>query len=242
MKKLIKSYLKKLKYAGSTHQCPLCKYNAKEFLPGGLYKKRKNAKCPNCNSQERHRQLYLILQDYINKNDKKSLLHFAPEQCIKNVLDNNSSLEYKTSHYGETMDSDYHFDIREIDAKNDTFDFVICSHVLEHIDEDKKAMAEMCRVLKKEGVAFIQVPTWPSEKHPTYENAAIVDEEDRIIHFGQFDHVRIYGMDVRQRLEEAGFSNVEQIDLCQSLPKEIVEKYSLKNHGGVRDWTFVCTK
>lgn len=169
-------------------------------------------------------------------------MHFAPEHCLKNVLETIISIDYKTSHYGENSHSDYNYDIRDIDAKNDTFDFIICSHVLEHIDDDKKAMSEMRRILKKGGVAFIQVPTWPSEKHPTYENPDIVDEEDRIIHFGQFDHVRIYGLDVEHRLNEAGFSKVEPVELCQTLPQEIIDKYSLKNHGGVRDWTYICTK
>lgn len=123
-----------------------------------------------------------------------------------------------------------------------TYDFIICSHVLEHIDQDIKAMNEICRILKRGGVAFIQVPIWPSEKHLTYENTAIVDENDRIIHFGQFDHLRIYGLDVELRLIDAGFSKVEPLELCQTLTKDIVEKYSLKNNGGVRDWTFVCTK
>lgn len=68
MKKLLKAIIKKILYGGSIYQCPLCKYKAKVFLDGGLYKKRKNAKCPNCNSLERHRQLYLILQDYIKNN------------------------------------------------------------------------------------------------------------------------------------------------------------------------------
>lgn len=240
--KRLKKIIKKIKYSGSRYECPLCLFKAKQFLDGGLYKKRNNAKCPNCNSLERHRQLYLILQDYIKSEATTSLLHFAPEQCLKNVLQVNPSIEYKTSHYGENVQSDFHFDIRKIDAKDNSFDFIICSHVLEHIDEDKKAMAEMCRVLKKGGVAFIQVPTWPSEKHPTYENSAIVDEEDRIIHFGQFDHVRIYGLDVEHRLNEAGFSKVEPMELCQKLTRDIIEKYSLKNHGGVRDWTYICTK
>jgi SAM-dependent methyltransferase len=159
-----------------------------------------------------------------------------------NVLQKEPLLIYKTSHYDKNVESDYHYDIRAIDANDKTFDYIVCSHVLEHIDDDRLAMKEMRRILKEGGIAFIQVPIWPSEKHATYENPSIVDEEDRIINFGQFDHVRIYGLDIFDRLVQAGFSKVEMIDLCQTLDEQRIQKYALKNNGGVRDLTFVCLK
>jgi SAM-dependent methyltransferase len=240
--KQLKAFLKKVKFSGSNYECPLCLFKAKQFLDGGLYKKRKNAKCPICNSLERHRQLYFILKEKANFDTSKSLLHFAPERCLKQFLEKESNLKYMTSHYGEDVTSDFHFDIRAIDAKDDTFDYIICSHVLEHIDQDILAMQEMKRVLSQGGIAFIQVPIWPSEKHPTYENFDITDEGDRIIHFGQFDHVRIYGLDVLQRLQQAGFSKVEVIDLCETLDEKAIRKYGLRNFGDSRDITYVCYK
>lgn len=117
----------------------------------------------------------------------------------------------------------------------------ICSHVLEHIDHDIRAMQEIHRILKPGGVALIQVPMWYSEKHKTYENPEITEPHDRIIHFGQFDHVRIYGLYVIDRLRDAGFK-VETIDLNQLMEKEKSKKFGLKNHEGVRDLTFICTK
>lgn len=240
--KALKSFIKRLKYSGSQYECPLCLFKANKFLDGGLYKKRKHAKCPICNSLERHRQLFFILKDKADFSESKSLLHFAPERCIMNVLQKEPVLIYKTSHYDKNVVSDFHYDIRAIDAKDESFDYIICSHVLEHIDEDRLAMKEMRRVLKQGGIAFIQVPIWPSEKHPTYENFDITDEGDRIIHFGQFDHVRIYGLDVLTRFQEAGFSKVEVIDLCESMDQGKAGKYGLKNHGDSRDLTFVCYK
>jgi len=85
------------------------------------------------------------------------------------------------------------------------------------------------------------VPLWPSEKHTTYENSAITDELDRIIHFGQFDHLRIYGLDVADRLTEAGFS-VEIIDMEKQMEAALAEKYRLHNYLNIRELIFYCTK
>ncbi len=238
----LKKIVKKIKFYGSAYECSLCLFKANQFLDGGLYKKRKHAKCPICNSLERHRQLFFILKDKADFSGSKSLLHFAPERCLMNVLQKEPLLIYKTSHYDKNVESDYHYDIRAIDANDKTFDYIVCSHVLEHIDDDRLAMKEMRRILKEGGIAFIQVPIWPSEKHATYENFDITDEGDRIIHFGQFDHVRIYGLDVLQRLQQAGFSKVEVIDLCETLDEKAIQKYGLRNFGDSRDITYVCYK
>jgi len=242
MKSEIKAFLNKIKFAGDSYICPVCNFHAKKFLDSGLYTKRKQAKCPNCGSLERHRQLYLILQDYLNLTEKKSLLHFAPERCLKQVLMKKHHLNYQTSYYEGQQQGDFCYDIQNIDAKDNSFNYIICSHVLEHVDNDKKAISEMYRILYAGGIAFIQVPVWPSEKHPTYENSNIIDEHDRIIHFGQFDHVRIYGLDIEQRLTESGFDEVLVLDLSQTLEELKIQKYGLKNYGGARDLTFVCKK
>ena len=83
-----------------------------------------------------------------------------------------------------------------------SFDFILCSHVLEHIPNDQQAMAEMYRILKPGGTTIIQVPL---QDTPTYENPDIITAKERLIHFGQSDHVRIYGLDIKERLETAGF-------------------------------------
>jgi len=230
-----------IRHAGSNHTCSVCGYNGKQFLSAGLTLKRKNAKCPSCGSLERHRQMVLIFKSLNLFSTSASLLHFAPEPCLSAYLKKQLGDRYKTTHYNEKSKSDYSFDIRNIDCADHLFKYIICSHVLEHIDQDTKAMKELYRVLKPGGIAFIQVPLWPSESHPTYENSKITDARDRAIHFGQFDHVRIYGLDVIERLKLAGF-DVEVIDLCQTLNAETIYKYALKNNSQVRDLTFVCRK
>jgi SAM-dependent methyltransferase len=242
IKHKIKKAYHKLKYKGNRHQCPVCGFNAKTFMEAGLYVRRTNSKCPNCGSLERHRGLWIILDEILKEaRSTFRILHFAPERCIALQLSKRSGIEYLTSSYGEDVTSDYQFDIQNIESKNDVFDVVICSHVLEHVDEDGLAMAEIYRILKRQGIALIQVPMWPSEAHPTYENKAITDPRDRIIHFGQFDHVRIYGLDVVERLRLAGFL-VDIIDLEKELKQEEIDKYALHNSTNIRELTFRCTK
>lgn len=101
--------------------------------------------------------------------------------------------------------------------KEEVFDVVLCNHVLEHIIDDKKAMAEIFRVLKIGGIAILQVPVSHKLIH-TYEDCSITEPEQRKKAFGQFDHVRIYGMDYPQRLESIGFK-VEKINISQQYPK-----------------------
>ena len=97
-----------------------------------------------------------------------------------------------------------HADITQIPFVDDSFDVILCSHVLEHVPEDRQAMRELCRVLKPDGWALLLVPI-SSRRAETYEDATVVAPEDRERLFGQFDHVRIYGRDFKDRLEESGF-------------------------------------
>jgi SAM-dependent methyltransferase len=234
-------YYRALKYRGNKYICPICNFKARCFLSSGLYVKRANSKCPSCNSLERHRHLWLFLSKYLEDKKPKNILHFAPENCLQNILNKRTDLTYYTSDYDPQRKSNFHFDIQNIDNKNRTFDLIICSHVLEHIPDDRKGIEELYRVLNPGGIALIQVPIWPSEKHLTYENPDITDPRDRIIHFGQFDHLRIYGLDVIERIEEGGFK-VEVLDMEKIIPEEMAIKYRLHNNLNIRELTFACYK
>ena len=127
------------------------------------------------------------------------MLHFAPEPCLANEF--NKTYDYLSA------DLDPRFamvamDITDIKFTDETFDVIICNHVLEHIPDDRKAMAELFRVLKKWGWASLQVPM---RGETTYEDPTITSPEDRQKAFGQDDHVRWYGSDYYQRLREIGF-------------------------------------
>jgi ubiquinone/menaquinone biosynthesis C-methylase UbiE len=119
--------------------------------------------------------------------------------------------------------ADRKIDITDISFENDYFDFIICNHVLEHIQDDRKAMNELFRVLKPSGEAVLQVPISKYNKK-TFEDVTIIDPEGREKYFGQKDHVRIYGKDYKERLESVGFK-VELYDIKNELNIKNIRKY-----------------
>jgi len=118
-------------------------------------------------------------------------------------------------------------DITNIGLPHDTFDIILCNHVLEHIPDDRKAMRELHRVLKPNGWAIINVPV-DYNREMTYEDPLITSEKERKAHFGLEDHVRVYGRDYQVRLREAGFF-AEEIDYVRDLGKTAEERYILLN-------------
>ncbi len=102
---------------------------------------------------------------------------------------------------------------------------MICNHVLEHIPDDRQAMKEMFRALKSGGTGVITVPI-DEQIASTYEDFSITSPKDRKQHFGQWDHVRFYGLDIESRLEEVGF----EVEMCRygaTFSKEDYAKYGL---------------
>jgi hypothetical protein len=184
--------------------CPICATVSPRFLGGGTGTKRPNAKCPNCGSLERHRLFWL---HFINEvwphlpPGKKDLLHVAPEPFFADLLRPREDLNYLS---GDLMmpNAMLKVDLTDMQFHDRQLDVVICSHVLEHIPDDRKAMAEMHRVLRPGGFLLVMVPTYGKT---TYENWDVTEPQDRVLHFGQDDHVRKYGKDIIHRLEEAGF-------------------------------------
>lgn len=160
--------------------------------------------CPICGSLERTRLLYLYLKhctDFLQRPQR--VLHFAPEPMIEKLARPVLGSGYTTADlcpYGLMIK----VDITDIQFPDNTFESIICCHVLEHIPDDRKAMRELYRVLKPGGWAILQVPiSLVLEK--TYEDFSITSEAAREQAFGQYDHVRLYARDYKGRLEEAGF-------------------------------------
>ena len=209
-------------YKGSNYQCPICNHKFRKMLPGGFDLEvtkrqniigsglRNNNICPYCQSTDRDRLVFLYLKHQIKIASKKiKILHVSPEPSLYNYLKKLSNINYVTgTKYSEGIY--YHNDIESIDLldlpySDGEFDLVICNHVLEHIIDDTKAMSEIYRVVTKGGSAILQVPI-SFKIEETYENDLIVSEKEREEHFGQFDHVRIYGADYKARLENVGFA------------------------------------
>ena len=158
-------------------------------------------RCPSCCSLERHRLLALAVQRGHVSFAGKDVLNFTADLAVGRLAQ--SARRYSTSNYPVQDGADFALNIEAINLPDASFDLVACSHILEHVD-DAKALPELYRILRPNGVLLIMIPViegWAE----TYENPAIVGERERHIHFGQFDHVRYYGADVRQRIKEAGF-------------------------------------
>lgn len=242
LQKSVKNWLKYQIHSGRKYLCPVCDFHARDFLPAGLYQKRAHAKCPQCLSLERHRQIKLLIDDLAKSINFKKILHFAPEPGLNSNFKKRWNDKYFTSEYDKNKLANFYFDLENIETDEKQFDLIICSHVLEHVENDTKAICEIVRILVENGTALIQVPIWPSETLPTYENSKVTDPRDRIIHFGQWDHLRIYGLDVEEKLKNLGFSKVQRVFIGEYFSEEIIQLHQLKNFGGVNDYTFICTK
>ena len=152
------------------------------------------------------------------------MLHIAPEQIFYKKFKNNLNWNYKTFDLKSPL-ADIKGDITNLSFKNNTFDLIICNHVLEHIADDKSAMSEIYRVLKKDGMGILQVPI-DNNLEKTYEDSSIVSKKDRTKHFGQYDHVRVYGRDYKDRLENIGFI-VNFINYTDEIENNLISKYGL---------------
>jgi len=172
---------------------------------------------------ERHRLLWLYFKNRTNLfTDRLWLLHFAPEQVFEKAFKSLNNLDYLTADlYSDSVM--VKMDIMNITYEDNSFDAIICSHVLEHVTDDRKAMREMFRVLKPGGWAIVMVPI---SGDVTFEDPSIVTHEDRERFFGQWNHVRFYGRDIEDRLESAGF-DVKVDGYVRELGRSKISRYGL---------------
>lgn len=220
-------------FIGIKHYCPCCGWYLRKFLPFGVVT-RPNARCPRCRSLERHRLLWLYLKERTNLfSEPLRLLHFAPEAVFESAFTSLHNLDYITADLdsGRAM---VKVDITDIIYEDNSFDAIICSHVLEHVGDDRKAMGELFRVLRPGGWAILMVPI---SGEITFEDPSITDPEERERFFGQWDHVRMYGADFADRLERAGF-DVDVVGYAGELGERRMWRYGL----GTSDDIFLCTK
>ncbi len=210
---------------GSTYTDPIDGKSFKKFLPYGYGKQRPNVLSPSTLSLERHRLIWLYLKNETNFFTKKlKVLHMAPEQCFLSLFKKQKNLDYTTADLYSPI-VDIKADILDLPFEDNSFDLIFCNHVLEHIEDDHKAMTELYRVLKKDGMGIFQIPQDLS-LDKTYEDFSITSREERMKYFGQYDHVRIYGKDYFDRLRKVGFK-VDEIDYSKTLDPELVDKYRL---------------
>ncbi len=191
-------------FKGSNFTDPIDGKSYRKFLPYGYGKQRPNALSPGTLSLERHRQMWLYLQNETNFfAHKLKVLHIAPEQEFLRKFKKMKNLEYTSADLFSPI-VDVKADIVDLPFEDNSFDVIICNHVLEHIVDDRKAMSELYRVMKSGGWGIVQVPM-KNSLEKTYEDFTITDPKERQKHFGQYDHVRWYGMDYFDRLKSVGF-------------------------------------
>ena len=179
--------------------CPICGFEG-YFMAKSIPMKT-DAHCPSCKSVGKHRQLWQLIAQRESISAESRLLHFAPEDCLSTRL-KTMVAEYTTADFMRN-DVDLKLDIENIDLPSGSIDVVICNHVLEHV-QHHKALSELHRIMAKGGRAFLTIPiVWEWEN--TYEDESVLDEGGRELHFGQFDHRRIFGQDFVTAVRAAGF-------------------------------------
>ena len=219
------------------------------FLPYGYGNQRNNVLSPSTLSLERHRLLWLYLQNEtdffqseldsdspVTQNKRIKLrkdaetssalkvLHFAPEQEFYKRFKKQTNIEYTTTDLLSPL-ADVKADICNLPFEDNAYDIIFCNHVLEHIPDDTKAMQELFRVLKPGGMGIFQIPQDLS-RASTFTDDTIVDQKERAKIFGQYDHVRVYGRDYFDKLRSIGFKVIEE-DYTHKIAPELVEKYCL---------------
>ena len=213
-------------YLGNKVECNLCNGHFRKFV----VLEDEDELCPKCGSLPRTRRLWELLSTRYLK-DGVSILDFSPSRSLYRVMNDQTNIHYAGTDISGDFLSDFHFDITNIDAPDANWDVIICYHILEHIDNDLVAMQELHRVLKNGGVCLIQTPFKSGD---TYENPSVISESERLIHFGQEDHVRIYSVaGLQERLQKVGF----KVDVL-SFPD--VEKSRLGYN--TNETVLICTK
>jgi len=183
---------------GNNHTCVICNFKAKTWT----IISNNDKLCPKCGSLSRDRRLWkLIAEKYLKENI--SVLDFSPSRSLFRKWKKTKNINYIASDLSGDFISEVKFDITRIPEKGSKYDLIICYHILEHVIDDVRAMQELYRVLKTGGTILIQTPFKDGE---IYEDYSITSESERLIHFGQEDHVRLYSIDgLKERLENVGF-------------------------------------
>jgi SAM-dependent methyltransferase len=232
---VVSRFIRRIWYLGFRHYCPFCHSHLRSFVHRGLslpifqeagvLGAGGQWNCPVCQSYDRERLLFLYLsrETTVFKSPTR-FLHIAPEQELSKKLRSTRTIDYVSGDL-EPVTADMKIDVQEIPFPDNAFDALICSHVLEHVDDDHKAMSELFRVLNDDGWAILQVPI-AMNRQKTDEDPSITDPKERERRFGQNDHVRLYGTDYFERLSSIGF-NVEIRDYISELGSDEKEKYGL---------------
>ena len=229
-----------VRYRGDLVECPCCESSFSRFLP---HRGRSQAKCPRCGALERHRVLWLFLERETDLFERPgAMLHVAPEYTFLRRFSRTSGLRYVTGDFDSAL-ADVQLDVMDLPFEVESFDFLICNHVLEHVDDDRLALSEINRVLKPGGWAILMCPV-DYRRATTLEDPEVVTPQDRHRVFGQSDHARLYGRDYGDRLAAAGF-DVRAESYLDAFDEETIGRLGLRREEddafGIEE-VFFCEK
>lgn len=205
-------------YRGDKVECSCCGMSFRLFL----FSPYMTALCPNCLSYERYRLLCRYLTDRMDFGSEPArLLDIAPTWCFQEFCRSHENIDYLSVDIASPY-AMRKMDILDLEFEDESFDAVVCYHVLEHIEEDMAALGELHRILKPGGWAIIQVPIHIEKT--VHRSELTTEEQERILKFP--DHVRGYGKDFKDRLESAGF-RVEVDSYVRGFSPEEIKRYGL---------------
>lgn len=194
--------------------CPCCDTPIPRWRAGGYMDQphrydrrryesvRQDVLCPVCGALPRHRIIAWYLGWHSELIEGKRILYFAPERCMMGWLKERGAASVTTADLFNP--ADLTIDIQDTGQPDESYDVVVCNHVLEHVNDWRRALSELHRVLVPGGLLVCSFPIDP-ELQTVYEDASIRDAEERIKHFGQYDHLRVFGRDSADLLARAGF-------------------------------------
>ena len=210
---------------GDKFEDPINGKSYRKLLPYGRLNPRENALAPDSMSLERHRLIWLYLKEKTNFfTDDIKFLHIAPEYCFISLFKKQKNLDYTTADLNSPW-ADVKMDVHAIPFEENSFDVIMCNHVLEHVEDDRKVMSEFFRVMNKGGWGIFQVPIDTNNPN-TEEDKSVTDPKERERLYWQDDHLRLFGLDYGKKLAAAGFK-VTESDFINELSPELVERYAL---------------
>lgn len=224
---------------GKDYYCVCCNKHFKRFLNKGFGDDiRLNAQCPNCSSLERNRLLFYYLKNETTVfTDNPSILHVSPEECIKkHLIKNPNYYDIDIDNYKNS--ARYKVDItQKLPFPENKFDYIICSHVLGHIEQEENAANNLFRALNVDGRAIII--TYIDQSSTTTMNFKLETDIEKLKKYGEFDLLRFHGLDFQERLSRENIE-VEKLDYRMKFDEADRKKFSLGD--GRREILFICRK
>jgi len=228
-------WMKKGVHWGWQRYCPVCHSRLRGFIRSPQQPDVRGA-CPVCGSLPRHRMVWVFLDHHPELFESRpcKLLHVAPEEVLERRFRARPGVEYLSIDLVSPK-AMQHMDITALELDDASVDAIFCSHVLEHVQDDRQGLREFRRILRPGGWMIQMIPHSTLLEH-TLEDPSIVSPQDRFRVYGWYDHVRLYGRDLVDRIREAGFE-VEHL-----ASTDLVDERQVRRMGLQRESLFMARR